>query len=151
MPTRSEAIDQAQGLVDTGQFASELAQLVSCPTESQNPQRTKEMRAYLEATLVPRLTKSGFTCTIHENQMNNAFLIARRIEDANLPTLLSYGHGDVTRGQEEDWTANRKPFELQQEGNRLYGRGTADNKGQHLINILALKLCSRRVGNLAST
>ena len=27
-------------------------------------------------------------------------LLAARIEDGNLPTILGYGHGDVVRGQE---------------------------------------------------
>jgi acetylornithine deacetylase/succinyl-diaminopimelate desuccinylase-like protein len=49
-----------------------------------------------------------------------------------------YGHGDVVRGQDKSWTRGAGPWTLQAEGERLYGRGTADNKGQHGINIAAL-------------
>jgi acetylornithine deacetylase/succinyl-diaminopimelate desuccinylase-like protein len=139
MPERADVIRNAQTLVDEGQFAMHLAELVSRPTESQNPQRFDEMQVYLEELLVPRLTAIGFTCTIHPNSKGNPFLVARRVEDRSLPTILGYGHGDVTHGQEGDWSESRKPFELRKENGRLYGRGTADNKGQHLINLLALE------------
>ncbi|MDQ2090822.1 M20 family metallopeptidase [Marimonas arenosa] len=148
MSQRSEVVTSAQALVDEGRFASELAKLVSRPTESQNPQRRDEMRSYLEEMLVPRLTEAGFSCTIHSNPQGNPLLLARRVEDPGLPTILGYGHGDVTRGQDDEWGENRKPFELRQEGDRLYGRGTADNKGQHLINLLALECVLAARGRL---
>ena len=143
---RADVIRSAQALVDEGRFAKDLAALVCRPTESQNPQRVDEMQAYLEELLVPRLVASGFTCTIHPNPQGNPFLVARRVEDQGLPTILGYGHGDVILGQEGTWSESGNPFELRQEGDRLYGRGTADNKGQHLINLLALEC----VGGLAS-
>jgi len=31
------------------------------------------------------------------------------------------------------------PWKTARDGDRLYGRGTADNKGQHTINMAALK------------
>ncbi|MHA6265223.1 M20 family metallopeptidase [Arenibacterium sp. CAU 1754] len=148
MSERADVIRTAQALVDEGRFTMDMAELVSRPTESQNPQRFEEMPAYLEELLVPRLTASGFTCTIHPNPKGNPFLVARRIEDQSLPTILGYGHGDVTRGQEDDWSEGCKPFELRQENDRLYGRGTADNKGQHLINLMALECVIAARGRL---
>ena len=139
MSERAEAVRTAQALVDEGRFAVDLAELISRQTESQNPQRRGEMQAYLDEALVPRLIALGFACTIHPNPQGNPFLVARRVEGPGLPTILGYGHGDVTRGQDELWSNGRKPFELCREGDRLFGRGTADNKGQHLINLLALE------------
>ena len=49
-----------------------------------------------------------------------------------------YGHGDVIRGQDASWTKGAGPWTLAADGDRLYGRGSADNKGQHSINIAAL-------------
>jgi hypothetical protein len=49
-----------------------------------------------------------------------------------------YGHGDVIRGQDASWTCGQGPWTLAADGDRLYGRGSADNKGQHSINIAAL-------------
>ena len=65
-------------------------------------------------------------------------LLATRIEDEALPTVLGYGHGDTVRGMEERWTRGAGPWQTAREGDRLYGRGTADNKGQHTINMAAL-------------
>ena len=66
-------------------------------------------------------------------------LLATRIEDAGLPTILGYGHGDVIRGLEEQWTKGKGPGSRRATATRLYGRGTADNKGQHSINMAALR------------
>ena len=148
MSGRAEAIRKAQTLVDEGRFAVDLAELVSRPTESQDPRRCGEMQAYLDDLLVPRLIACGFTCTIHPNPQGNPFLVARRVEDPGLPTILGYGHGDVILGQDAQWSAGRKPFELCREEDHLFGRGTADNKGQHLINLLALECVLAARGQL---
>jgi acetylornithine deacetylase/succinyl-diaminopimelate desuccinylase-like protein len=79
------------------------------------------------------------------------FLFAERIEDAALPTVLTYGHGDVIRGQEGRWRAGLDPWTLTVEGDKVYGRGTADNKGQHLINLRALANVLAVRGRWAST
>lgn len=138
--TRATAIDQIARYFDTGQFAGDLGELVSYETESQTPTKAAELPRYLEDALIPRLTKLGFTCTIHPNPAQDAgpILVAERIEDETRPTILSYGHGDVIRAQTDDWRDGLHPFRLVDEGDRLYGRGTADNKGQHLINMAAL-------------
>ena len=65
-----------------------------------------------------------------------------------MPTVLSYGHGDVIRAQTDQWRDGLHPFTLVEEGDRLYGRGTADNKGQHLINIAALEAVIAARGRL---
>ena len=138
--TREFAIDTAARYFDTGSFARDLAELVGFETESQTPDKAAELPRYLEQALVPRLSAIGFTCNIHPNPAKNAgpILVAERIEDEALPTILSYGHGDVIRAQTDQWRDGLHPFQLVDEGDRLYGRGTADNKGQHLINIAAL-------------
>src|SRR3546814_7305524 len=58
-------------------------------------------------------------------------LLAERIEGDDLPTVLGYGHGDVIRGYDEQWRDGLSPWTIVEEGDRIYGRGTADNKGQH--------------------
>ena len=75
---------------------------------------------------------------------------ARRGHD--LPTVLVYGHGDVVRGYAAQWRAPLDPWSLIVEGDRWYGRGTADNKGQHTINLGALaSVLAAREGGSAST
>ncbi|MEJ6394456.1 M20/M25/M40 family metallo-hydrolase [Gymnodinialimonas sp. 2305UL16-5] len=66
------------------------------------------------------------------------FLVARRIEDPALPTLLSYSHGDVVPGMAGRWVDSRDPWALTEADGLWYGRGIADNKGQFLVNLTAL-------------
>ncbi|WP_410010518.1 M20/M25/M40 family metallo-hydrolase [Phyllobacterium zundukense] len=75
-------------------------------------------------------------------------LLASHFEEETLPTVLLYGHGDVCNGEQHRWRDGLGPFELIQEGDRLYGRGTADNKIQHLINLVALGLLLQANGKL---
>jgi acetylornithine deacetylase/succinyl-diaminopimelate desuccinylase-like protein len=75
-------------------------------------------------------------------------LIATRIEGDSLPTVMSYAHGDVIRGLDAQWREGLSPWTLHEEGDRLYGRGTADNKGQHTINFGALASVLKLRGKL---
>jgi acetylornithine deacetylase/succinyl-diaminopimelate desuccinylase-like protein len=138
--SREGAIARAAAHFDSGDFVRVLAQRVACPTESQNPERKRELRAYLDAQIVPALAAMGFTSRVLANPVDGAppMLIGERIEAADLPTVLMYGHGDVVRGQEAQWPEGLSPWTVTQRGDRLYGRGTADNKGQHSINLAAL-------------
>jgi acetylornithine deacetylase/succinyl-diaminopimelate desuccinylase-like protein len=54
------------------------------------------------------------------------------------PTVLVYGHYDVQPPDPLDaWSS--PPFEPEVRDGRLYGRGGADNKGQHLAQLLAVE------------
>ena len=55
------------------------------------------------------------------------------------PTVLIYGHGDVVDGMVGEWRGGLDPWRTTKIDNRVYGRGTADNKGQHSINLAALR------------
>ncbi|WP_373049899.1 M20 family metallopeptidase [Thalassovita aquimarina] len=138
--TRTSAIDTASAYFDDGRFQTELADLVVYETESQNPEQASELVRYLDQAMTARLNGMGFSCRIHPNPVDGAgpILVAERHEGDDLPTILTYGHGDVTRAQTDQWRAGLHPFRLTEEGDRLYGRGSADNKGQHLINLAAL-------------
>lgn len=148
--SRAAAILQAERYFDEGGFFADLARRVAIPTESQNPARGAELRAYLEDEMRPGLERQGFRCTLLANPADKGgpLLLAERIEDSGLPTVLSYGHGDVIRGQEEQWRAELNPWVLTREGDRLYGRGSADNKGQHTINLGALEAVRKTRGRL---
>ena len=63
--------------------------------------------------------------------------------------MLTYGHGDTVRGLDDQWDAGLKPWVLTEDGDRWYGRGTADNKGQHALNLTALEhVLAERGGRL---
>ena len=137
--SREDAIARADRYYTTGAFAADLARRVAIPTESQDPQRADALHAYLADEMSPWLVSMGFTVRIVPNPTGaGPFLFAQRLEDPSLPTVLGYGHGDVIRGQAGQWHEGLDPWQLQTRGDRLYGRGTADNKGQHTINLGAL-------------
>lgn len=152
--TRLAAIANAEAYFDGKGFEHDLARRVAIPTESQNPERAPALREYLDDELGPALQVMGFECQSYANPTSGGpFLIATRIEDASLPTVLSYGHGDVIRGLEAQWREGLSPWQLSVEGEKIYGRGTADNKGQHTINLGALQSviaarqgCQQRLG-----
>lgn len=137
---REALLERAAAHVDGGAFEAELARRVAIRSASQEPDAGPALHAYLADELLPTLRAMGFEGTIHPNPVagGGPFLIARRIEDPALPTVLMYGHADVIRGQDAAWTRGAGPWTLARDGDRLYGRGTADNKGQHSINLAAL-------------
>ena len=142
--SRELAIAAAQAHFDGGGFAATLARRVAIPSCSQEPAAAPALRRYLDDEMAPALAALGFACTVHDNPAAPApgagpLLLATRHEADGLPTVLSYAHGDVVRGQDASWTAGAGPWTLAADGERLYGRGTADNKGQHSINQAALE------------
>ena len=149
MSVRQTALQLSAVYFDDGHFTKDLTLAVAIPSESQERQGYKCLQVYLDDCIIPLLSKMGFTCKLFENSVSDAgpFLLAERIENLNMPTILTYGHGDVVLGQHEHWKPGLSPFDLHEEGDRLYGRGTADNKGQHLINLQALASVLEVQGN----
>ncbi|MFO1218207.1 MAG: M20 family metallopeptidase [Burkholderiaceae bacterium] len=137
---RSAALQRAAGHFDSGDFQRTLARRVALPTESENPARAAVLRSYLSDEIGAALDALGGTAAIHDNPVAGAppLLIGQRVEDPALPTVLVYGHGDVVRGHEGRWRDGRDPWTLAVDGERWYGRGAADNKGQHAIALAAL-------------
>lgn len=137
---RQEAIDRAHAIYDSGQLLDDLGRRIAFRTESQNEAQAAVLRAYLAEEIAPTLSRLGFTSRIVPNGVveRAPFLIAERIEDPALPTVLTYGHGDVVRGYDDQWRASLAPWRVTVQKDRWYGRGSADNKGQHSINFAAL-------------
>ncbi|WP_102106712.1 M20 family metallopeptidase [Oceaniglobus roseus] len=150
MAVRDAAIAAAGAYFDDGGFVADLGRLVALRTESQVADNLGPLRAYLEAEMIPMLEGLGCACTVLDNPApgGGPFLVAERHEGDDLPTVLTYGHGDVIRGQDAAWRDGLAPFALTVEGERLYGRGTADNKGQHLVNLRALRAVLETRGRL---
>ena len=151
MGTRDSAIAAALAFFDAGGFRDHLAELVAIQSTSQEPGHEVEVRRYLDSAIQPWLERMGFTVVIHPNPMPGfgPILTAERIEDATRPTVLTYGHGDTVRGLDEQWDSGLAPWVLNEVGDRWYGRGAADNKGQHALNLTALEhVLAARSGRL---
>ena len=150
--TRDAAISHVTDYFDAGTFQSDLAGLVAFRTESQNPaqEARDESLRYLKEAMLPRLEALGFACEIIDNPdpRGGPLLLGERVEAEGLPMVLTYGHGDAVLGQEGMWREGLTPWEIVEEGERLFGRGTADNKGQHLVNIAALEAVLATRGSL---
>ena len=149
IPSRSEALARAVARFDDGALQATLARLVAIPTESQNPDRAPELARYVDAEMRPLLEGMGFSCRVlTHSRAKGPFLLATRMEDPDLPTVLGYGHGDVIRGLDAQWAEGLSPWQLTVRGDRWYGRGVADNKGQHLVNLTALQAVLETRGSL---
>lgn len=145
--SRSESLALATAYFDDGRFLADLRRRVAYPTESDGGVVPPDLEAYLRDEMAPTLEPLGFECRILPNPSprGGPLLIARRVEDAGLPTVLTYGHGDVVNGQEGAWRAGLAPWRVTVEDGKWYGRGTADNKGQHTVNLggLAAAIAAR--------
>jgi len=146
--SRAAAIARAHTYFDSGEFLVDLRRRVAIPSTSQEPERAPALRRYLEDEMVPSLAPLGFTSRILDNPSGPPFLVAERKEEDAAFTVLIYGHGDTVRGLDDLWRAGLSPWVLTIEGERLYGRGTADNKGQHSVNIAALAVVLAERGRL---
>ena len=147
---RRDAIDAAHRIYDSGEFLSRLSALVGFRTESQDPAGAQALREYLTSAISPLLNEMGFVNTIVENEVSpdHPALIARLVSDHAAPTLLLYGHADVQLAHAEQWRSGLDPWQVTADGGRWYGRGVADNKGQHLINLVALQEVLKARGHL---
>jgi acetylornithine deacetylase/succinyl-diaminopimelate desuccinylase-like protein len=138
--TRTDAIARAHQMITSGEFLAELDRRVAYQTESQNPEKRDALRAYLVEALQPAFKAMDFSSRLIEQPAGkNPYLLAEYRENPSAPTVLIYGHGDVVDGMVGEWRDNLDPWRTTRVGNRVYGRGTADNKGQHSINMAALQ------------
>lgn len=147
--TREQAVSEATQHVDSGAFLDDLRRRVRYRTDSRQP-HNPAMSAYLEEEIAPAVEALGCEARLVDNPVEGAgpLLLARRHEDESVPTVLVYGHADVVPGQEERWREGLTPWEVVTEGDRWYGRGAADNKGQHGVNLAALQQVLRVRGRL---
>lgn len=84
------------------------------------------------------LEESGFTVESLPTPGYPVLLAEAGSTEPGVPTVLIYGHYDVQPADPlEAWDS--PPFQPTLRNGRLYGRGTGDNKGQHLAHILGVK------------
>lgn len=145
---RHQLTKAAGDSVRTPAFFDVLAARVARRTESQADGNGAAALAYLSEEIVPELDLLGFASTIFDNPESDEhpLLISTRIEDPALPTVLLYGHGDVQFAHDSEWAEGLDPWVLTRDGDRLFGRGSADNKGQHTVNSLALRTVLAALG-----
>ncbi|MEY3029435.1 MAG: hypothetical protein RL198_832 [Actinomycetota bacterium] len=74
-------------------------------------------------------------------------VIARRAGAPDAPHVLLYAHHDVQPpGNEGDWQS--PPFEATLKGDRIYGRGAADDKAGVVTHVTSIRVLQRVAANL---
>ncbi|GGR35457.1 dipeptidase [Agromyces mediolanus] len=80
------------------------------------------------------------------SELGQPAIVARRAARNGRPTVLLYAHHDVQPpGKDEDW--DTPPFEPTQRGDRLHGRGAADDKAGVMAHIGAIRAFAEASGD----
>ena len=131
---------------------AELSELVRIPSVSwdgfdpahvqASADRTAQLLRELEVfdeVFVDRAAGSG-------GALGQPAVFARRAPAVGRPTVLLYAHHDVQPpGAESDWSS--PPFEPTLRGDRLYGRGAADDKAGVMAHVAAIRAVVETAGD----
>ena len=146
--TREGAIENALAFFDNGGFEQRLGKLVAIQSTSQEPAHRPDLDAYL-AEIRPGSKASASPAPSTPTRSKASAPSCSPSASRARPTVLTYGHGDTVRGLEDQWEPGLDPWRLTRRDDRWYGRGSADNKGQHVINLSALEaVLAERGGKL---
>jgi len=119
------------------QYLSELKEFLVIPSVSSQIERKPDMHRATE-WLKKHMTNIGLQNVQIIETEGHPVIYADWLYAPGKPTILIYGHYDV---QPEDpldeWET--PPFEATERDGKLYGRGTADDKGQLFIHLKALE------------
>src|SRR5664279_2101553 len=112
-----------------------LKEFVRCPSVSTDPKYQDGMRGAQE--FVSGLLRSlGFAVEVVKTDLH-PIILAQRDGPAAWPHVIIYGHYDVQPPDPLNlWKT--PPFEPAEREGRLWGRGTADNKGPLMVHIAAV-------------
>ncbi|GAB3931726.1 dipeptidase [Larkinella terrae] len=118
-------------------FLNELFDLLRIPSVSADSKFKPDMSRAAEF-VKEKLTAAGLDkAGIHETP-GHPVVYAEKIIDDSLPTVLVYGHYDVQPADPyELW--NTPPFEPTIRNERIYARGSCDDKGQFYMHVKALE------------
>ena len=120
--TREQALKSAEAYFDYGHFLEDLKRRVAIKTESQIYECRKiDMNNYMDE-MVKSFEELGYETEVFENPSDKAgpIFFGHRHESSGNKTVLTYGHGDVIRGQEERWEPDLVPWELTVKNNKIY-------------------------------
>ncbi|GHB98391.1 M20/M25/M40 family metallo-hydrolase [Cerasicoccus arenae] len=113
-----------------------ISEFVRCPSVSTDPAYAQAMTDAREC-VADKLKKLGFTVETVATPLHPILLAERGAEHDDWPHILVYGHYDVQPADPFNlWTT--PPFETEIRGDRIYGRGAADNKGPIAVQLTAL-------------
>lgn len=126
--------------LDRDTALSELFDLLRIPSVSaDSAYKTEVVRA--AEFLQRKLTGLGFAARVDATP-GHPLVYAEKMVDPQKPTVLIYGHYDVQpEAPLEEWET--PPFEPTVRGERIYARGSTDDKGQAYAHVLGVELLGR--------
>ncbi|MCP4179574.1 MAG: dipeptidase [bacterium] len=126
-------------------FIDELLELLSIPTISSSHKYDKDF--YKAACwLVDRLKKAGICNSKVIDGYGQPYVYGEYFSSKNAKTLLIYGHYDVQPIDEKKWKSH--PFKPEIRNNRIYARGSGDDKGNLMIPVFAAEAIIKTYGTL---
>lgn len=118
-------------------FLDELFELLRIPSVSADPKFKDDVKRCADAVKHSLIAAGADLVEIHETA-GHPIVYAEKIIDPKIPTVLVYGHYDVQPADPyELW--NSPPFEPEIRNERIYARGSCDDKGQFYMHIKALE------------
>ena len=117
-------------------YQDELFTLLRIPSVSADPDHKGDCRKAAEWTQ-KKLESMGMTARIYEVP-GHPLVYGEWLKAPGKPTVLFYGHYDVQPPDPLDLWAS-PPFEPTVRNGSVYARGSADDKGQFLANVLGIE------------
>jgi acetylornithine deacetylase/succinyl-diaminopimelate desuccinylase-like protein len=160
LPTESSAVASEitgalRAAVDAGfpSTVADLARLVRIPSVSwpafdhaHVAESADAVAELLRGTGVFELVEVRRAHVQDDSELGQPAVVAYRPARNNRPTVLLYAHHDVQPpGKDEDWET--PPFEPTQRGDRLHGRGAADDKAGVMAHIGAIRAFAEAAGD----
>lgn len=132
---------QAEITASKQRFLDELFELLRIPSISADPKHKGDLLKVAEL-IAQKLKEAGADNICLYPTAGNPIVYADKITDPSKPTVLVYGHYDVQPADPlELWSS--PPFEPVIRDEKIYARGSCDDKGQMFMHLKAFELMSR--------
>lgn len=120
-----------------GRFLDELLELLRIPSVSADSKFKGDVRQAAEYVRESLAKAGADVAELHETA-GHPIVYGEKIVDPSKPTVLIYGHYDVQPADPlELWTS--PPFEPVIKDEKIYARGSADDKGQFFMHVKAFE------------